>query len=56
MARHPDIMPGQHDDRDREDQSVEKLLADAFKCVRKGAGEKRDEPSAEKPGGEAAQI
>src|SRR5262249_11629039 len=53
MARHPDIVPTKHDDRDREDAGIEKLLADASKERRKGAREHRRDTGPEDAGGRA---
>ena len=45
MARHPDVVPGQHDDGDQQDRGVEDLLADPRQGfadrARKGGDERR---------------
>ena len=47
MARHPDVVPDQHDDRDEQDRGVENLLPDARQRLGDHAGEGGDEAGAE---------
>ena len=47
MRGHPDIMPGEHRDRDAEDQSVEQLLPHAGKSFRHFSDEDRDKARAD---------
>ena len=42
MARHPHIVPGEHDDSDEQDGGVEQLLASAFEQGAELTGEGRD--------------
>jgi hypothetical protein len=46
VARHPDIVPDQHHDRDREDSGVEQFLAYALEGVGDGVDESADQAGA----------
>ncbi len=50
MARHPDIVPGQHDDRDEKDRRVEYFLADPCQGLADRARKRRDERGADNTG------
>ena len=49
MPRHPDILPGQHDDGDAENGRVEKLLSGPADRVRDRAREGREKGRAGNP-------
>ena len=49
MPRHPDVVPGQHDDGDAENGRVEKLLPSPADRVRDRAGEGREKGRAANP-------
>jgi hypothetical protein len=43
VARHPDIVPGQHHHRDRQDERIEQFLPHAGEQVRQSPGKGRDD-------------
>ena len=54
VARHPDIVPGEHHDGERQDRGVEHFLPHAGEQVRQGAGKGRDHAGRENAGEHAA--
>jgi hypothetical protein len=46
VARHPNIVPGEHDHRDGEDRGIEKLLTHASQGGGESAGKERNDASA----------
>src|SRR3546814_8672505 len=51
---HPDVMPGQHEDRGAEHEGVEQLLAVAAEGIADAVGKQRHQRGAENAGSDAA--